>query len=363
MIHSGEQPMEPETGFVCRGCGAKVGGLVDPGPGAGTCRHCGLRYTIPRELNPKRVFGAALLSFLFFVAAYVVGSTSGEMGYSLFLVLPAAVGAFFGYLSLLRNLFGLLVLIGVLGLAVAVLVTGEFSGVFCGLIGFFVVLIPTTVGAVIGALLAGIFDPQDPQKRRPILGILLALPAIGQAVEVSIPHPGDLASIVTEAVFDGPVDATWDAIVFYEEVEHEAPSLLRWSLPRPLRSVGDKRREGELVRCFYDRGYLLKRIREVRPHELIAFDVLEQKLHFERDVTLLGGAFELESIRGGRATRVRLRTDYERHLAPSFIWKPIEVRVVRALHGHVLEGMRANEIWKNILGDHRWLHGRDYVYL
>ncbi len=92
------------------------------------------------------------------------------------------------------------------------------------------------------------------------------------------------------------------------------------------------------MRCVYERGHIVKQITEVRQERLLAFRVVEQKLHFERDVTLLDGSFELVPAEG-MATQVVLTTRYVRHLYPEWLWGPIERKVVRALHGHVIDGM------------------------
>jgi hypothetical protein len=131
----------------------------------------------------------------------------------------------------------------------------------------------------------------------------------------------------------------WDAVMFYEEVEHAPPMLLNFALPKPIGSQGRKDRVGEIVRCQYDRGWLVKRISRIEPGRVMEFEVIEQHLHFERDVTLTGGSFQIVSQPDGTA-RVVLTTNYERHLHPAWMWLPVEKEVVHTLHEHVLEGMR-----------------------
>jgi hypothetical protein len=127
--------------------------------------------------------------------------------------------------------------------------------------------------------------------------------------------------------------------MFYEDVEHSPPWILHLTLPKPIRSEGDKSRVGGNVKCFYDRGYLAKRITKRVEPRLLAFDVTEQKVNYEHDVELREGSFEIEPI-GERQSLIRLTTRYERKLAPRFVWEPIEQHVIHKLHGHVLEGMR-----------------------
>jgi hypothetical protein len=72
---------------------------------------------------------------------------------------------------------------------------------------------------------------------------------------------------------------------------------------------------------------------------LLAFEVIEQELHFERDISLRDGVFEILPAPDDRATIV-VTTRYQRHLSPRWLWRPVERKVVHTLHGHVLEGMR-----------------------
>jgi hypothetical protein len=67
-------------------------------------------------------------------------------------------------------------------------------------------------------------------------------------------------------------------ILFYEEVPGRAPWHLRPFLPAPLRSEGDQRGVGALIRCAHEVAHLLKQIRHLEPGRLRRFDVVEQRL-------------------------------------------------------------------------------------
>ena len=81
--------------------------------------------------------------------------------------------------------------------------------------------------------------------------------------------------------------------MFYEEVNHAPSQLFQLALPMPGRSEGDQLREGKLIRCSYDRGYLEKRISEVEMDRRLTFQVVHQEFHFERDLTLHDGSFQI----------------------------------------------------------------------
>jgi hypothetical protein len=151
---------------------------------------------------------------------------------------------------------------------------------------------------------------------------------------------GRRVSISTDAAFAAAPGDAWRAIVFYEEIEHRPPWLLRLALPRPLRSEGAKDAAGGIVRCTYESGYLLKRMTAVEEGRLLAFDVVEQHLDFGGGVELLGGGVSIDPLGSDRA-RVTLTTRYKRPWRPlDPVWAAIEERLVHGFHRHVLEGMR-----------------------
>src|SRR5262249_28586272 len=127
--------------------------------------------------------------------------------------------------------------------------------------------------------------------------------------------------------------------VFYEEVHHDPPWILKLALPRPVRAEGKKAAVGDVERCIYSNGHLVKVITECNQGERLAFRVAEQHIHFEPDVTLRDGAFLMEPPPDSQ-TRVVLTTRYQRHLRPEWMWGWMERKVVHTLHGHVLEGMK-----------------------
>ena len=111
-----------------------------------------------------------------------------------------------------------------------------------------------------------------------------------------MPFARPIAEVSTSATFDAPAAAAWDAIVFYEQVEHEPPLLLRLALPRPVRAEGSKAAVGDVERCIYARGSMVKTITRRDEPRLLAFDVSEQHLHFEHDVELVDGSFILQPL-------------------------------------------------------------------
>ena len=318
--------------------------------GSSKCGWCGKPYDTndPESYLPRPVFlrwkfwlPGLCLSIVSGVLSYAVCLLAGDLGFALFVAVPISFGAILGYAVpragvVTSTLLGIVATVGV----ALLLVTGGLAGAFCGLTIAAIFVLPVLFGLILGVILRNILERTSWDQREffPIL-LLALLPCAVQAIESNIPRRTEVATIRTELTVDATPQEAWQAVMFYEEVEHDPPWLLRLALPKPVRSVGNKQREGEIVRCFYDRGYLVKRISRREEGRLLAFDLIEQKLHFERDVTLLGGSFEIIPTGDGRS-RIVLTTRYERHLSPAWIWQPIENEVVHTLHEHVLEGMR-----------------------
>jgi hypothetical protein len=127
--------------------------------------------------------------------------------------------------------------------------------------------------------------------------------------------------------------------MFYEEVHHPPPWLLRLGLPKPLYTRGSVEHVGDCKTCIYTKGHLTKRVSERIVDHRLAFDVIEQDRIENHSIRLTTGSFDFKPI-GPSATRVELTTSYEPKLGPRWIWRPAEQLATHALHRHVLEGMR-----------------------
>jgi hypothetical protein len=227
-------------------------------------------------------------------------------------------------------------------------VAGIFSvgaaGVLCGLMLGLIFLVPVATGFLLGVfagfavrmLLRG--STWDQRWFLPLIGFI-ALPYVVQLIENSVRPPLEDAVVSTKVSIHATPEEAWNAIQFYEEVEHEPSWFARLVLPRPVRSDGPKSHVGDVVRCQYESGYVVKRITDVQPGRKLAFEVIEQELGAERNVMLEDGSFEIFPRGDGRCDLV-LTTRYQRQLSPRWLWESTERKVFHTLHDHVLEGMR-----------------------
>jgi hypothetical protein len=146
-------------------------------------------------------------------------------------------------------------------------------------------------------------------------------------------------AVATRLRFDVSPETIWKHVMFYEEVPGRPAFLLRALLPYPVRTEGDKTRVGATVRCAYRGGDLAKRIITVEPPHVLRFEVIEQRLGMEGCIRTLGGSYQFQSC--GEATDAVLTTNYQAYLRPRCLWRPLEVLLVRQVHGHILRGIRA----------------------
>ncbi|HTO89231.1 MAG TPA: hypothetical protein VMR54_17045 [Thermoanaerobaculia bacterium] len=146
-------------------------------------------------------------------------------------------------------------------------------------------------------------------------------------------------SVVTGMRFSAPPEQVWVGLMFYEQITQRPPLHLRLLLPVPERAEGRQSAVGDVTRCVYREGYLLKRITEILPCRLCRFEVLKQELPIAGEVRLTSGSYALREL-PDRSTRVELETRYLSPRYPRWLWGPIEIAVCHSFHRHILGAMR-----------------------
>jgi hypothetical protein len=152
------------------------------------------------------------------------------------------------------------------------------------------------------------------------------------------PRNPRMESVHTRLMLDATPEQVWDGILFYEEVPGTAPWHLRLFLPAPVRTEGDKRTVGAIIRCTYEDAHLVKQIRHLEPGRLMRFDVLEQRLGVEGSLTMGEGSYEIRPLAHG--SEVVLTTHYCGHVRPRWLARLFEHHLAHELHRHILRGMQ-----------------------
>ncbi|MCI0366544.1 MAG: hypothetical protein L0219_21995 [Phycisphaerales bacterium] len=279
---------------------------------------------------------------------------AGNWGWPLWFGVPFAAGSLLGYrLRCKWFIIAVMILTTVVSMCVGMMAM-QVAGIYCGiaLVGIF--LGPLFIGTVLGTILRLILKrtPFNQKWYLPALAIF-ALPLICGWLEGSPRRSAPIESISTVSIIDAPAARCWDSIMFYEEVKHSPPLILRIGLAHPLYTTGSSRSPGDVKTCIYNKGRITKKITAVDPQRQLAFDVIEQRIGYERDVRLTGGSFKFSEV-DSTTTQVTLTTQYEPLLHPRWAWRPFERFAVHTLHEHVIEGMRRQAVEDQAIATDHW---------
>lgn len=332
----------------CLDCGYVLLGLPER-----RCPECGRGFdpedastysTKPLFVRWKFWLPGFLLAATAGIALYVLILLIAGWGVAITIVAPFCVGAIIGYGCKARPFVLTLLALAVLSIIVAGMFSLSMVGIFCGTVLAAVALAPILVGTLAGYLLRVILKDTtfDQGAYLPVLLLLLA-PLLWAIIERAVSTPPVIESVVTSLEIPAPVGRAWNAVMFYEQVRHRPPWLLRYGLPRPLYAFGSTDRVGDTKTCVYSKGHLVKRVSQRIPRHVLAFDVIEQDRIETHSVRLTGGKFEFHAEAPDR-TRVELTTSYQPKLAPRWVWRPFERLAVHTLHRHVLRGMRESAL-------------------
>jgi hypothetical protein len=332
----------------CLDCGYVLTGLD-----ANRCPECGREFHLEDfdSYTTKPLFVAwkywmpgfllaLLVGPLLFVAVLLVAG----WGIAATFVTPVCIGMVVGYGCVMNRLLWFRVWLGmtffIVVFTVFALHAMAFVGVFCGSVLAVILLVPVAAGMLLGIALRELLkdSPFDQRKHLPILLIVLVT-MVSAAFERAVASPHAVETIVTSMSLPTPAGRAWNALMFYEEVHHRPPWLLRYGLPRPLYTRGSILSVGDTKVCVYSKGHLTKRITRRDPQKLLAFDVIEQGRIENNSIRLTTGSFRFTS-ESPNQTRVDLATRYQPRLGPRWVWRPFEELAVHTLHRHVLEGMK-----------------------
>jgi hypothetical protein len=153
------------------------------------------------------------------------------------------------------------------------------------------------------------------------------------------PRNTTVDTVQTTTDFPVPPEDVWRGMLFYEEIPRRPGALLRWVLPLPIATRGDKHRVGAIIECQYEHGYLEKQITGAHAPRSLEFAVRVQRLGIEDSIVTSDGSYTIEPTDGG-GSHVVLTTRYVGHLRPRWVWRPVERWLAHRVHRHILDGMR-----------------------
>ncbi len=337
-------PYDPQAEPRCIDCFYPLGGLDSR-----KCPECGrpfdFRDPTSFTLKPPLLFWTFWLPGLLLAlgGGFGVGALLiiyGNWGAALWFALPFACGVILGYRVMLR--WYMLVLFGVILLFswVIGLMTFGMAGAYCGVVLAVIVAVPICAGIVSGLYLRLRLKRSGFSQREHLpVWLVLAFPLAYGAVEGRPLPTAGFETISTEGVIAYPAQLCWDSLMFYEDVQHKAPWLIRTGLATPVSTSGAITGVGDQRTCNYTYGRLVKQVTLYDAPTRLDFDVVEQFRVYEHDAELLSGSFQFIAV-DDHTTKVILTTTYRPRLGPRFAWLPFESYAVHGLHAHVIEGIR-----------------------
>ena len=342
------EPLADGTPPRCRDCGYILQGLTQP-----ACPECGREFSaVDTSSFTYRVpfvwhafwlpaFATALVVGLLWAMVFYA---SGVMGWGLFIGVPNMIGVLLGYRHRGSMRLGYVALVLVLAGVLVGLLLGGFAGIFCVLllVGVFggASLLGLFSGVLLGRGLGVVLKRSSFSQRShlPLLAFVLLWPGLVHLAERAVAWPAGVQTVSTAVVVEATPGRAYDGWLFYGDVTHSPPLLLRLGLPTPRFTVGRIAAEGDVQVCIYTRGRLVKRATHVEPGRVLGFDVIAQERIEDRSVRLIDGRFTFDPVGDGH-TRVTLTTRYQPLLTPRWMWRPIEHLTAGTMHRHVLRGM------------------------
>jgi len=264
-------------------------------------------------------------------------------GVTIVFVAPICLGIFIGYGCRVKTswmpYFGAVCVF----IICLMLFFAGLAGVFCATMFGLIFLGPAFLGIGAGVALRRILKRSNFDQRLHLPVLLMLFPLIAGLIERFVEKPHALETVVTSVSIPTDVGHAWNAIMFYEEVRHPTPWLLRYGLPRPLFTRGSTAHVGDQKICVYTKGHLTKRVIERIENQKLIFDVIEQDHIENHSIDLKSGSFTFVA-ESPTQTRIELATTYRPKLGPRWVWRPVEAWATRSLHRYVLEGMRGKAI-------------------
>lgn len=320
----------------------------------------------PRAKSPRPPQGSPPaaeegLSFLVFATVFVCAFSSvglvtlgtvvlGHYGFSLFMLIPLAVGFASAYITNIGRAWNWL-----RTWAVVLLTLATTGFLMLGLEGAFCIALAAGLAlilAVIGVGIAWLVGKLGTNQRNILLFVATICP-LSMGFEHRFPPSPPLLEQTTVIEIDAPPEIVWRFVPAFPKIESPPVGFLAAGAAYPIASTMqgegvDARRE-----CVLSTGSMPEVITRWEPGRALEFDVLQtppameetnpffhiHPAHVEGYFTVTHGRFLLVPLPDGR-TRVEGTSWFRHDLWPQFYWAPLTRGVVKDVHERVLEHIK-----------------------
>lgn len=276
----------------------------------------------------------ALLGFM------LVRNQRGDMGFSLFFLLPVAAGLAAGLITRSGSLLPFTLLFTFLTCTTLLLIL-KVEGWVCIVMSAPIIFAGLGIGAFIGHLFRKhVIDKlRAPKTARLIALIILPILLSGaNSVERASNDFSRTEIITSSVVLDATPDQVWDAIKRVDRIDLPRPFLLRIGLPVPVSCDLDVEAVGGERTCHFDSGYIKERVVEWNRPFSMKMNVTEVQVPGRDWLSFQDASYEFREQMG--QTLLIRKTTIVSRLLPAWYWRPLERIGVETEHNYLFEYLR-----------------------
>lgn len=276
------------------------------------------------------VFGMVLISR---------DQTRASYGYSMFIILPLAMGIVIGSFSRSFRFSVLSVLLSIV-LGLVLLVLGGLEGVVCILMAFPLLFVFAVIGALLGAFISWLIRKSSgPRLNMPVLP-LIGVSSIFTTGEIEnrLPAGNRVETVTTTRTLLASPEEIWTRILSLDEVSGTKPFLLRIGLPVPTSCTMEGSGVGARRVCYFETGMIEEEVTNWEPGRRLDLRIVRSTLPGRHWLDFEGASYQFERL-SPTETRLTRTTTISSKLRPGWYWRFFEDMGVQAEHRYVFDSV------------------------
>lgn len=274
------------------------------------------------------------------VGFFLLRNQRGEMGTTLFFLVPVATGFAAGLISKPWTVLVLALLFTFL-VATALLLMFKAEGWVCILMSTPIILVGMGIGGLLGHLVGKYVLDKFKTPTTAQLMIIITLPVFLSGANWVERASNDFVrteTITSTILLNATPAEVWDSIKRVDRIDQPRPFLLRIGLPVPISCALEDERVGAERTCYFDSGYIKENITEWNPPRSMNMNVTDAQVPGRDWLGFQTASYELRE-QGDRTLLIRKTTIVSR-LLPAWYWRPLERLGVETEHNYLFEYVR-----------------------